>query len=232
VAAGGSCTISVTFTPTVSGPRSASISISDNATGSPQSVSLDRKSVVVGEECSSRRLRCPSKQVSTTSVAQTITVSNSGSAALSITGVGVTGTNAAEFSQSNTCGTSVAAGGSCTISVTFTPTVSGPRSASISISDNATGSPQSVSLTGKGVAPQVTLSVASLSFASLLVSTPSVAQSILFPTRRSSDLSITGVGVTGTNAVDFNQSNTCGTSVAAGGSCTISVTFTPTVSGT
>ena len=76
---------------------------------------------------------------------------------MNITSLVLTGTNVSDFAQTNTCGTSVAAGGSCTISVTFTPTASGSRTASVSITDNASGSPQSVSLTGTGNNPAPTL---------------------------------------------------------------------------
>ena len=62
----------------------------------------------------------------------------------------VGGANAGDFVQTNTCGASVAAGSSCTISVTFTPKAKGGRSAMISITDNGGGSPQKVSLTGTG----------------------------------------------------------------------------------
>lgn len=89
------------------------------------------------------------QNVATTSAAQAVTLTNSGGAALAISSLVATG----DFSQTNTCGSSVAAGASCTISVTFTPTTAGSRSGGLSITDNASTSPQSVSLSGTGVAP-------------------------------------------------------------------------------
>src|SRR5438067_274947 len=159
------CTVSVIFKPSAAGSRSGSVTITDNATGSPHIVSLTGTGVSPQVTLSASSLSFANQLVSTTSVAQTITVSNSGSAALSITSVAITGTNAADFSQTNTCGVSVAAGASCTVSATFTPSAAGSRSGSVVITDNATGSPHIVSLTGTGVAPQVTLSASSLSFA-------------------------------------------------------------------
>jgi hypothetical protein len=79
-----------------------------------------------------------------------VTLNNTGNASLSLTSVAITGTNAGDFAQTNDCGNSVAAGGDCTISVTFTPTASGTRTASVTITDNASGSPQTVTLTGTG----------------------------------------------------------------------------------
>lgn len=75
---------------------------------------------------------------------------NTSAAHLAIMGISITGTNPGDFSETNTCGTGVAKGMTCTISVTFTPTATGPRSAAVSISDNGGGSPQNVPLTGRG----------------------------------------------------------------------------------
>ena len=88
--------------------------------------------------------------VDTTSSSQVVTPNNTGSAALNITSIAFTGTDPADFTEVNTCIPSVAAGGTCTIAISFTPTVSGARTASLSITDNASGSPQSVSLSGAG----------------------------------------------------------------------------------
>jgi hypothetical protein len=102
-----------------------------------------------------------SQTVGTTSAAQTVTLSNTGSAALTITNIASSG----DFAENNTCGSSLAAGENCTINVTFTPTASGTRTGSLSVTDNASGSPQSVSLTGSGssTAGDFSLSVSAIS---------------------------------------------------------------------
>ena len=169
--------------------------------------------------------------INTTSAAQTVTLTNTGNAALSIAGITVTGTNASDFAQTNTCGSSLAASANCTITVTFTPSASGSRTASVSISDNASGSPQTVSLSGTGTAPVDSLSPTSLAFGNQSVGTTSTAQTATLSNTGSTALSITSLALTGTNASDFAQTNTCGSSVAAGANCTISVTFTPAASG-
>jgi hypothetical protein len=94
-----------------------------------------------------------SENQGTTSPVQSVRLSNSGNAALSITAISVGGANPGDFRQTNGCGSSLGAGGNCSIGVTFTPTVTGPRSATLSIGDNATGGPQSVNLAGTGVPP-------------------------------------------------------------------------------
>jgi len=94
------------------------------------------------------------QQVKTTSAARTVTLTNSGNAALTIHSIGLSGSNSGDFQQQHTCPSSsstLAAGASCIISVTFTPTADGSRSASLAITDNASGSPQSVTLSGTGV---------------------------------------------------------------------------------
>jgi len=98
------------------------------------------------------KLLFASRPVGTTSAAQTISVRNLSSGILEIASLAITGTNAGDFAQTNTCGSSVAARRSCTISVTFTPTATGNLSASISITDNARGSPQTLALSGTGTA--------------------------------------------------------------------------------
>jgi hypothetical protein len=88
--------------------------------------------------------------VGTASAAQSIQLTNTGSADLNILGISVTGANQGDFAQTSSCSSPLFVGASCQISVTFTPTGMGARSAAISISDNATGSPQTVTLTGSG----------------------------------------------------------------------------------
>ncbi len=109
-------------------------------------------------QLSASSLTFTSQNTGTTSSAQTVTLTNSGTAALTITGVSVTGTDSSDFAQTNTCSSSVAAGASCTISVTFTPAASGSATATISLADNASNSPQSITLTGTGAVAALTLS--------------------------------------------------------------------------
>jgi trimeric autotransporter adhesin len=235
VPAAGTCTISVTFTPTVAGARASAVVVTDNAADSPQSIALTGTGVATAAVVSLNptSLTFTSQNTGTTSAAKTVTLTNTGNATLNITSIAVGGTNPGDFAQTNTCGTSVAASGTCTISVTFSPTAAGARAASVLLADNANGSPQSIPLTGVGTvsAPTVSLSPTSLTFASQLTTTASGAKTVTLSNTGNSTLTFTGgnagISITGANAADFSQTNTCGTSVAAGANCVISVTFKP-----
>src|SRR5262249_49511153 len=138
-----------------------------------------------------------------------------------------------DFAQTNTCASNVPAGSSCTISVTFTPTVLGADSGVITITDNASGSPQSVSLSGNGTsagAPMASLSPASLNFPTQILNTASATQTVTLTNTGTATLTVSSISITGTNSSDYSQINTC-SSVAPAGNCTISVTFDPTAIG-
>ena len=172
--------------------------------------------------------------VGTSAVAQVITVSNTGNANLSVTGVSVGGTDAAMFAQTNTCGSGVAAGQSCTLSVTFTPTSTGGKSASVDVLTNAATSPV-IALSGTGgpppPAPIVSVDPSNLVFGAQPVGTSAAAQVITVSNTGNATLSITGISIGGTDAAMFAQTNTCGSGVAVGQLCTVSVTFAPTSTG-
>jgi hypothetical protein len=240
VAAGGTCTISVTFTPSAVGARASAVVITDNAADSPQSIALTGTGVATAAVVvlNPTSLTFASQNTGTTSAAKTVLLTNTGNATLTITGIAVGGANAGDFSETNTCGASVAAAGTCTISVTFAPTAAGARAAAVMLTDNASGSPQTIPLTGTGTlsAPTVSLSPTSLTFASELTTTTSAAKTVTLTNTGNSALTFTGgnagISITGANAADFAQTNTCGTSLAASANCVISVTFTPSSSGT
>jgi parallel beta-helix repeat protein len=158
----------------------------------------------------------------TTSAAQTVTVSNPTGSAASVSSIAATG----DFSQTNTCGSSIAANGSCTVSVKFAPAAAGTRTGTLTV--NAGGVTNTVSLTGTGTAPGPVLNAApaSLSFAGTVVGASSSAKTVTVTNSGTSAAAVSGVSVTG----DFSQTSTC-SSVAAGSSCTVSVTFRPTASG-
>jgi hypothetical protein len=91
-------------------------------------------------------LTYPSQPLNTTTAAQNVTVTNTGTAAASVSGV----TTSGDYSQTNTCGTSIAAGATCTVSVKFTPVASGTRTGNLTITSSASNSPTTVALTGTG----------------------------------------------------------------------------------
>ena len=231
-AAGGSCTITVTFTPTTTGTLAGTITITDSAGTSPQTVPLTGTGVAASIVFSPASLTFADQTVGTSSAAQVVTLSNTGTATLTLTSIAITGANGGDYSQTNTCGSSVAAGASCTISATFTPTATGTRNASITVTDSVAGSPQNIPLTGTGIAPVVGLSPTSVSFGNQAVGTKSSPSIVTLSNSGSATLTINSISITGTNSGDFAQTNTCGSSLAPATSCTISATFTPTASGT
>jgi YVTN family beta-propeller protein len=145
----GKCTISVRFRPTATGTQTGSITITDNASTSPQTVALTGTGVPQAT-VSPTSLSFAAQTVGTMSPPRTVTLTNSLATALTITSVTFTGNDPADFSQSNTCGASLAAKKHCTISVTFKPTATGARTATLDVNDNANNSPQKVSLSGTG----------------------------------------------------------------------------------
>lgn len=174
-----------------------------------------------------------SQTVGTTSPAQTETLNNATSAAVSISGIAISGTNAGDFAETNNCGSSVAAGSTCSIGVTFTPSTTASESATLTVNDGS-GS-QMAGLAGTGAsapAPVVSLSPTSLTFASQTIGTTSPGQSVALSNTGNAALSISGIAISGADSGDFAETNNCGSSVAAGSRCAISVTFTPAVSGT
>ncbi|MGA7963471.1 MAG: choice-of-anchor D domain-containing protein, partial [Candidatus Acidiferrales bacterium] len=241
-----SCTFTVTFAPpagAASGAVSETLILTTDGTSN---VTVAVSGTVGGASgpavtLAPTSLTFASQSVGTTSAAQSVMLTNSGTAALTISGITVTGTNNGDFAQTNTCPASLAAAANCSISVTFTPTAAGGRSASISIADNATGSPQTVPLTGTGASttPAVTVSPASLTFASEIVGTTSSPMSVTVTNTSTATVNFSGFTVTGTNAGDFgvplpNSVTMCSpTGTLAGGAyCQINVLFTPATSGT
>ena len=226
-----SCTISISFTPGAAGARSATLTITDSASNSPQTVALSGTGVQQ-VTLSSSSLAFGNQADGSKSAAKTVTLTNNTSNTLSISGTVISGTNASLFAiSSNTCVSSVAGHSSSKIGVTFAPVTTGAKSATLMITDSATNSPQSVSLTGTGIAP-VTVTPSSETFASQKVGTTSPAKVVTVKNQLPTALTMSGNTFSGTNAHDFAQSaTTCKSTLAAGASCTINVTFKPTAKG-
>ncbi len=175
-------------------------------------------------------LSFPTQLLKTTSAAKTATLTNTGNATMSITSIGITGINPGDFAQTHTCGTSLPVGGKCTVSASFKPTAKGTRTAAVSIADNAAPpNPQRLGLSGTGT--EVRLVPASLSFGDQKVGTKSAPKNVTITNVGTTTLTISGISLTGTNAGDFSQTHTCGGTLGAGASCTISVTFHPSATG-
>ncbi len=149
LAGGASCTIGVTFHPSATGSRTASLSIVPSGF-SASSVSLSGTGVQANIVLSPATLTFPSTLVNTPAATGTITVTNSGSADSSIISISISGPDAGDFTETNNCGSTLANSASCMITVTFTPSAGGTRTATLTVADEAPGSPQTATLSGQG----------------------------------------------------------------------------------
>lgn len=224
-----SCNISVRFTPGAMGNRSATLQM-DDGTSTPPSVALAGTGVAPLAAVSPTSLAYGNQLINTSST-RNVTLTNSGSSTLTITGISVSGANASDFVSNNNCPASLAPAGSCTVSVTFTPPVMGSRAATLQITSNANNGTQSVGLSGTGVAAVASVSPSSLSFSSQRVNSTSPPQTVTVTNTGTSGLTISSVTLAGANPTDFSTTNGCGSPVAPSQSCTISVAFTPLAMG-
>jgi hypothetical protein len=232
VAAGANCTINVTFTPTAAGSRSAGLAINDNAGGGSQTVTLSGQGPTPFSSVNVNpyTLTFNDQYVGATSLPQSATLSNVGNTVVTISSISLTGANPGDFGQTNNCPASLAPGSTCTVNVTFTPTATGTRNAYLTFTQSANNyNTNSVQLSGTGIqpSPNITLSPSSLTFPAQNDGTTSAAQSATLTNNGSTALSISRIDTEGVNYYDFNETNNCGSSLAAGASCTIAVTFAP-----
>jgi len=163
--------------------------------------------------------------VSTTSAAKTVTLKNTSAATLSISSITATG----NFSvASNTCGSTLNSGATCSVNVTLTPSIAGALTGSLAISDSAPDSPQTIALSGTGDLP-LTISPATLAFGTETVGGTSAAKTATLTNNESTALSFS-FNASGNYAIS-SPGTTCGASLASKAKCNIAVTFTPTANG-
>jgi hypothetical protein len=227
---GASCTITIVFVPTAIGARTANISVIDSVPGSPQSVPLSG-SGVSALTISPTALSFGLVNVGMTATMQT-TITNGSTAAIGVTNMTFGGADPGDFSQTNTCGAKISGNGSCTITVTFKPIVTGARSASLMIMDSDPSSPQTITLSGTGGAPAILVLPTSLTFPNQPVNKASAPLVLTVTSSGSGPLDINSVSITGPNKADFSQTTKCVGTLNPLATCTISVTFTPASVGT
>ncbi len=221
LAAGQNCTLNLTFTPTQTGARTGTLTITDNDASSPQVVNLWG----TGGEVTLSNASYPGLSFNTINFnapsTKSVTLTNHGTSSLSITAVSTVG----DFSQTNSCGSVVAAGGTCTISVTFTPTATGIRTGNLWVTDSDAASPQTLRLSGTVLG--VSVSPSTLPFGEQKVNTTSLPQKVTVRNLEPSSVNVGAITASGA----YSQTNNCGTSLPPNGQCAVSVTFTPTVTG-
>jgi hypothetical protein len=238
LAAGSTCAITVVFTPSAPGARSASIVVTDGAAGSPQSIALAGTGVgVATATLSATTLTFGSQAVGVAGTPQTVKVTNTGSASLVVGSLKVSGTNAGDFKATSTaCPGTLAVSASCTISVTFTPGAAGARSATLTVTDNSgnvSGSTQTVALSGTGAGnPKVTITPSTgFAFGSVAVGSAKGPQSVTLSNPGTGPLTVSSIAVTGADAGDYLEFDTCVGTVNIGASCDIALYFLPKAAG-
>jgi hypothetical protein len=228
LAAGTGCTLSITFTPTASGARSATLSVTDNAgtsSAGTQTASLSG----IGEAPATDTLSAAAmnftvQQIGTTSAAQTITLTNSGGVPLTLIAASVP---LGDFSVVNACGNSLAAHATCAFNITFSPTAVGPRTATLTITDQFRY--QTVTLSGTGIAgPGVSLTPVSLVYPATGVGLTALAQTLTLTNNGGVPLTVSSVAVSPGFAIALNS---CTTTLAVNAGCSLTIVFAPTAPG-
>ena len=226
---GSNCTVSVIFNPTTKGANSATLGFSSNATVSP-TVALSGNGLAPIITVATTPIAFPNQLVGTSSVASTVSISNTGTAPLHISGVIIAGSNASSFTTSNDCPTAIAINASCTLSVTFNPNAMGALSGTVTINSDG-GTAQAINLTGTGIARVLATSPTSLSFATQTAGTTSGPQVITVTNSGTAPLTVKSVSISGNNAAMFSESDTCNSAIAPNGTCAVSIKFSPTAAG-
>lgn len=235
VAAGGNCTLTVTFAPVAAGTANATLTVNHNGASSPDSVDLFGTGTVPILSSNVATLDFQNSQVGVPRAAPAaITLTNTGSAALvfSATPFTVGGTHPADFSFSGTCaGATVAPGNTCTLNGTFTPAATGARSATLTINSDASNVLPAITLAGTGVAlPEPVVTFPATDFPDTVIGgTAAQTRQVTISNDRTLD-----IGYSVANTTDFNvQSESCPTRVVpgGGGSCTVTWRFQPQLAG-
>jgi hypothetical protein len=174
---------------------------------------------------SSTSLSFGNQAIGTTSKAQTVTLTNNQALPLKFSSIVASG----DFAQTNNCGSSLAAGGSCTISVKFTPSISGSITGAVTVVSNVANSPELIQLSGKGVYP-LTVIPASASFGTVAVGKSSTEKTLTVINHLAQAVSL-NIAASGEFSATGSGTNACGSTLAANAQCTLSATFAPTTNG-
>ncbi|MCX5731631.1 MAG: choice-of-anchor D domain-containing protein [Deltaproteobacteria bacterium] len=236
VAAGGSTTVTVTYTPTAAGPDAGCLAFSSNDTANP-TVNLNVSGT--GQAAAAPKIAVAPAALAFGNVtvgspsARTFTISNTGTATLTGTVARTAGTST-EYGASPSS-FNVAAGGSQVVTVTYTPTDSTTDNGSITVSSNdTTASTTSVTLSGAGVtapAPSIALTPATLSFGSVVLGS-SATLTAQVRNAGTATLNVTGIALCSGSSPEFSWSPAAPLAIAPGQSTTLTVTYQPTAAGT
>ena len=226
VPVGGGCTITAHFAPASATNIVGTLTITDDAPNSPQVVNLAGTGITGSVLTLPSALDLGSQTIGKSSKTVSANVADVSGVKVTITSIVASG----DFSETNNCVSPMnpSLGQACRVDVTFTPTAAGTRTGAITITDSAAGSPHIISLTGEGAASSsLSFAPASLSFGNVTLGASSAGKVVTVTNNGTSPVNIISIVAAG----DYNQTNTCGATLAVSGSCTMTVTFTPSASG-
>ncbi len=218
---GGTCAVQVSFLPAGVGLRSGLLTVYGNVAGGQATVSLSGTGLAAAAiVLTPATLTFPATNVGATSAVQNLTISNTGGTVVNLQTPAITG----NFQISaNTCGSSLAAGTGCTLSVVFMPASAGMLTGTVTVVDSV--GTQVASLSGVATNPATdTLSPAALNFLPQQLSTASAAQQVMLI--NAGDVALTLIAAQVTSG-DFTVVNGCGNSLNAHSSCALQVSFAP-----
>ena len=223
-----SLTFSVQFTPSSTAAASGSIQFTDNAPGSPQTLTMTGSAVAANSTLTANpgSVNFGNVVVGSTST-QTITLTNSGTVSVTVNQVSTTG---AGFSTSGiTAGQSIAAGGSASFTARFAPTAAGTASGNITLTTSAANPTVSIALSGTGTQGTLAANPSSINFGSLLVGS-SGSVSVTLSNPGTAPVAISAASITGSS---FSMAGlTVPQSINPGQTSSFTVTFSPTAAGT
>ncbi len=225
-AAGDSCTLQIVFSPTAAGDRAGLLTVPANIAGVSVTAHLDGTGVTPGNlSLSTSLLNFGTIVVGKSSTAQTLTLSNTGGSGVNLQPPVIS----SEYAVTSNCGAVLGAGQQCTLSVVFSPTATGAQPGTLTISGNSGALQAQATLGGSGVAPaNLAFAPASLDFGSVQVGSASTQQPATLSNNGGVSASLHLPVLTGDYAI---ANNGCGTTLAASATCTLQVTFNPTVAG-
>jgi hypothetical protein len=225
--------MSITFSPKSNGNTQGAVTIIDTTVVRQQEVALSGTGTGGGTApltFSPTTLTFAAQAFNAVSTAQVVAITNASSTSLTISGIATSGNYSATASGAIPCkaNTTLPSHSACTLSVTFTPTYLGVIKGAVVVSDNASIGQQVLNVSGTGVLP-VKFSPASVTFGAQSVGTTSAPQTLALTNNQSTTLSKLSIAASGDYAVSTNN---CAVTLTAHATCTFSITFTPSQTGT
>jgi hypothetical protein len=227
---GASCSITVTYNPQSAGNHASAVTVEASAPVASAVLSLTAKAVVptTNLTLSENSVSFPNTDVGAAAATKTLTITNGGNSPATVTGIGVT-TGVSDFSESNNCGGTLAPGASCTINVSFVPTLYGSRSGGLSVFESASGTLYNIALVGSGNDAVMGLSMTTLDLGAAIANYSSTTGT--FTVSNTGNLPMADLSFD-TGASDFSVgATTCAATLAPASSCTVTVKFTPSAAG-